>query len=178
MIWGLPKKVFIYIVSAIVIVGLITSIFVYSKIKPSKPAKKTSVVVSKELKEYRDTSGFMFKFPQNIQLKKNENVNNKTYSDIALFSSQSSGMISIKIEDTQYNSLEEWKNKKKDIISSGSPKPIFLSGMNAMEATTKDGITAASIDNNVLYIIQVSFKDNRSFWQDVYAAVVSTFSRF
>lgn len=178
MIWGIPKKVFVSAVLGVVVVGLLVGGIVYSRINSGKLPKKSSLVVSKELSEYRDTVGFMFKFPQNVKLKKNENLNSKTYSDVSLTSDKVAGSTSVKIEDSEFKTLDEWEKQNKDLIKKGSLKPIEVSGVNADEVETKDGITTAWIDASVLYFIKTVFKGNEGFWRSVHSTAETTFSRF
>lgn len=127
---------------------------------------------SKTLKVYTDSAGFSFKYPQDIQVSKKDTTNDATaYANLEISSSQAKGSISVKVLDTKLKSIEDWFLENKLTVA----KEIKIGEIAGKEANMNNKITAAALDRNVLFTIEVD-SQNQKYWVDIYQTVLSSFN--
>lgn len=171
---GMAKK-------KIVLVGLVLflaaailgGIFISLKFKKtSEVGEEKEIVVSEilpaeKLNEYVDGSGFTFRYPENVAVQRQKEPASSVYSDLTLSSEKISGGISLKVSETKITSL---------VKTSEPEKEIKLGGLAGREIKTEKGLSAAVLDQGVLFNIEVDFGDNKNFWEKVYETLLSNFS--
>lgn len=172
---------------AVVILGIIVIIagiyFIQSKktVSPisSKPVQIQKIAVDKEpsktLKDYLDESGFSFKYPDDIDISKQDSSDTITYADLILTSKTAIGQIEIKVQDTKANSLKDWIMESKD-LSSLESKAIKLGSLDASEIASIDKIVAVAVDQKIVFIIDVSREKDKNYWKSVYDSILSSFA--
>lgn len=127
---------------------------------------------SKTLKVYTDSTGFSFKYPQDVQVSKKDTTNDATaYANLEISSSQAKGSISVKILDTELKSIDDWFLEN----NYTSTKEIKIGELFGKEANMNNKITAAALDQNVLFTIEVA-SQNKKYWVDVYQTMLSSFN--
>lgn len=134
----------------------------------------TAVSPSKTLKSYTDPAGFSFSYPDNLSLKSNEPQSPTTYADIQLTSKDVAGSLSLKISDTNFASVEQWLQANNP--SSKVPAEVKLGNLKALEIITGDRLLMGAIDQGVLFTIEMSLKEGRDFWMEVYSKIMADFS--
>lgn len=172
----LDKKIIFLAVGVIILMVVMLKIAIFSS-----PANKTSnplvtdstpvqTTPSQTFKPYSDPSGFSFNYPDNLSLTKND-LTDATYADLQLSSKGVEGSLNLKVTDSKFLSTEEWVKSIKDI--DGTPKEVKLGNLKALEVKTPSGIKLASVDQGVIFTIEVSQND---FWTKVYSKLLSDFS--
>jgi len=127
---------------------------------------------SKTLKEYSDDAGFSFQYPLDVQVGKIEIKDNITYSNLELTSNQAKGKILIKIADTQLKYIDGWFAK--DGLK-GDIKEIKIGEILGGQLQKGDKISAAAINQDILFTIEVDAKDQK-YWQSVYGTILASFN--
>jgi len=164
----------------IVVVTIIAAFYILNSGKTNLPVSSNTNQAlvasekqpSKTLKEYLDSSGFSFKYPQDVQISKKDIANDPTaYASLEISSSQMKGSISVKVLDTKLKSIDDWflENKVTAI------KEIKIGEISGKEANMNNKITAAGLDQSVLFIIEVD-SQNQKYWVDVYRTMLSSFN--
>ena len=164
----------------IVVVTIIAAFYILNSGKTNLPVSSNTNQAlvasekqpSKTLKEYLDSSGFSFKYPQDVQISKKDIANDPTaYASLEISSSQMKGSISVKVLDTKLKSIDDWflENKVTAI------KEIKIGEISGKEANMTSKITAAGLDQSVLFIIEVD-SQNQKYWVDVYRTMLSSFN--
>lgn len=172
------------IIISIILVGLVgtyTYYFIQYKktVSPisSKPQENKTIVSEKQpaktLKEYIDSAGFSFKYPENLVVGKKEDKNTTTYANLELTSSQAKGNISIKIEDTNLRLVDEWFVENKLSTLSSQIQKIKIGEMEGSEIKDNNKLIAASINQGILFTIVIP--QDQKYWQTVYNTVLSNF---
>lgn len=128
------------------------------------------IVPSETLIEYTDPAGFTFSYPDNLSLTPNE-LTDAAYAELQLFAKGVGGNLILKISDSKFANLDEWAKSIKD--AEGISKEAKLGSLKALEVKTANGLKLASIDQGVIFSIDVSQND---FWMKVYSKVLADFS--
>lgn len=171
---GMVKKKIVLVGLALFLAAAILGgIFIFLKFKktPGVSEKKetvaSEVLPAEKLNEYVDGSGFVFRYPENVTVQSQKEPATSVYSDLTLSSEKVSGSISLKVSETKIASL----------IKTNEPeKEIKLGGLAGREIKTEKGLSAAVLDQGVLFNIEVDFGDNKNFWEKVYETFLSNFS--
>lgn len=145
----------------------------------SKPLENKTLVVSekqpsKTLKVYTDSSGFSFKYPDDVQISKKGVTDAATYADIALTSTQIKGNISIKIADTKVKSIDDWFLENKTILPTAT-KDVKIGELSGRETKNNDKLTTVALNQGVLFTIEVDLQ-GQQYWLNVYNTILSSFS--
>jgi len=127
---------------------------------------------SKTVKEYVDSSGFSFKYPQDVQVSKKDTTNDATaYANLEIISSQAKGSISVKVSDTKLKSIDDWFLENELTFT----KEVKIGGLSGKEANVNNKIISAALDQNILFTIEV-YTQNQKYWQSVYDTILSSFN--
>lgn len=139
----------------------------------SNPKKvEKEIVPSKTLKSYTDPSGFSFSYPDNLSLVNIEATSSSTYADIQLTTKGFSGSLNLKIVDSKFKTVDDWVKT----IPSQTPKETKLGNLRATEVSTDKKILLGSLDQGILFIVEVNPGSKKDFWQEVYKNVIADFS--
>lgn len=176
------KTLGLVVVSVLLIVGVIGFFILNpnkSKLALNEPETVKEVVPSKTYIDYSDPAGFSFSYPDNISLanrtaESEDAKDPNAYADLQLFSKDKSGSLNLKISDTKLKTIEDWK-KENEIPESVTPTEKKLGSLTAYEFKTKDRVMLASIDQGILFSIDMPIIEE-SFWNEVYSHVISGFS--
>lgn len=170
----------LFIIGFILLVGTISLtvwIFIFNKPRASLQDPGTIVKTeerkiepSQTLKEYIDENGFKFSYPDNLSLEKNE-VDASTYANIKLSANGVNGSLLLKIIDSKFKTLEDWK---KD-VAKGEAKETTLGSLKAQEVKLSDRQILAAIDQGILFTIEIPLVQE-DFWMKVYNIVRSDFA--
>lgn len=168
------------IVSVIIVaVTIIASFYILNFSKTTSPVSSDTNQAlvasgqqpSKILKEYSDSSGFSFKYPQDVQVNKKDITNDATaYANLEIVG-QAKGSMSIKVLDTKFKTVDDWFLENKSIAI----KEIKIGEISGKEANANNKITAVGLDQNVLFIMEVDTQ-NQKYWQSVYSTILSSFN--
>lgn len=178
------RKTLILVVVAICLVGAVIAYFILnpnkSKLALNTPETKKEVVPSKTYIDYSDPAGFSFSYPDNISLANRSAEGEEAaadpdaYADLQLFSKDKSGSLNLRIADTKLKTIEDWK-KENQIPEEIVPSEKKLGSLTAFEFKTKDRVMLASIDQGILFTVDMPVIEE-VFWNEVYEKVVSGFS--
>lgn len=171
----MTKKTFLLLILAILGIGVI---FLVYRPKPtlitSPQLTKTAVSPSTTLKSYTDQAGFSFNYPDNLSLKSNEPQSPTVYADIELTSKDVVGSLTLKISDTNFASVVEWLQANNP--SSQTPKEVKLGNLKALEITAEERLLLGAIDQGVLFTIEMSLKEEKDFWMNVYSKILADYA--
>lgn len=137
------------------------------------PSTVKEIKPSQTFTEYSDPSGFKFSYPDDLSISKSDSENPNVYTDLNLYSNKASGSLNLKITDSKYSSLDEWL--KANELSKSTPADKKLGNLKALEVKTKDRLLLASLDQGILFTIEIPLIEE-SFWGQVYEKVISKFS--
>lgn len=137
----------------------------------SAPSKE--IAPSETFIEYTDPAGFEFAYPDNLSIEKSDSEDPNTYADLQIFSKDVNGSIKLRIEDTKFKSLDEWI--KSNVTDSNTPAEKKLGNLKALEIRTGDRLMLGSIDQKVLFTIEVPLVEEK-FWMKVYEKLLSDFT--
>jgi len=169
------NKIAIIVVSSLLALGIV---FVLLTQKPKNPISPAGVInnapttdVSSQIqsKTYNNASGFSFKYPDSFTLSEKE-VDESTYAWVELTNSENKEAVSIKLEDSDLNEIDDWFtiSKKSDI--KGEIKKVKLADLDGRQFTTEKGrITTLALDEGGVLI---TISGNSS---SVHQQIVSSF---
>ncbi len=138
-----------------------------SEVGEEKESVTSEVLPAEKLNEYVDGSGFTFRYPENVVVQSQKEPAPSVYSDLTLSSEKVSGGLSLKVSETKITSLVKTNEPEKEIT---------LGGLAGREIKTEKGLSAAVLDQGVLFSIEVDFGNNKNFWEKVYGTLLSNFS--
>ena len=174
------KKTFILLlIAAGLIIGIVKFVlFSPPKSSLSNPyiqqqAQVKEVTLSETTKTYADPNGFTFNYPDNLSLVNNETTDSSTYADIQLLAKGVDGSLNIKIVDSKYPTLNAYFKENK---ITDTPKEIKLGNLKAQEVKVSNKLLLASLDQGILFTVEVSQGVKSEFWNKVYNKVISDFS--
>lgn len=127
--------------------------------------------------DYSDPSGFNFSYPDNLSLTNNmsgETPDPDAYADLQLFSKDKSGSLSLRITDTKLATISAWL-KENNISDTNQPTEKKLGDLNAFEVKTTDHLILASIDQGILFTLEMPLLE-QPFWNQVYNKVLADFT--
>ena len=166
------------IVSVVIVILTIVAAFyiLNSGTVPKTPENQTPLAFEKQpskiLKEYVDDAGFSFKYPDDVGVSKIEVKDSITYSSLEFTSTQAKGKIIIKVTDKNLKSVDDWLANEG---LRGGIKEIEIGEISGKEVNMNNKITAAALDQNILFTIEVDTQDGK-YWQSVYNTILSSFS--
>lgn len=176
------RKILIGVLIVLVIGGITGGVIVFLQKQtavsplPTEQETKTKNLPSKTLKEYTDPSGFTFSYPDDLSIKTNEAEDDTVYADIQLTATEANGNLRVRIVDTKVKSIKEWLDQIPAGINTDLYKDAKLDELPAKEYKDDNGIELLALDQGVLFEVNVSFENNKDFWQKVYDNTTSTFS--
>lgn len=142
-----------------------------------KQQSQENKIPSTTLKEYIDSSGLQFSYPEDINLFRKEDTDDTTYAHIQITSKGLAGSILVKAYDDKSSSLDSLiKENKKLADFQGSAKDMSLAGIAARQITTNDSVVTAALDTGVAFMIEVFPQSDKAYWLSAYNTIVKTFS--
>lgn len=170
----------------VVVLAAGTGLYIFTQPKNLKPLAEPvsqapkEVVPSKTFIDYSDPSGFSFSYPDNISIANRASEGSDTavdpnaYADLQLFSKDKNGSLNLKVADTKFKKIEDFL-KDNEIPETVVPTEKKLGDLKAYEIKTSDRLILASIDQGVLFTVEMPLIEE-PFWNEVYAQVVSGFT--
>lgn len=176
------KTLILGVVSVLLVAGLVGFLILNpneGEAPVSAPEAKKEATPSQTYIDYADPAGFSFSYPDNVSIANKVSENEDTvkdpdaYADLQLFSKDKSGSINLRIADTKFKTLQEWK-KDNQIPESVQASEKMLGQLKASEFKTTDRLFLAAIDQGVLFTVEMPLIEE-PFWNEVYNKVVSGF---
>lgn len=171
-------------IAVIIILGAVVFFFINHPNTPQKelkaPEAKKEVTPSKTFIDYSDPAGFSFSYPDNLSLSNKTSsdtevvIDPDTYADLQLFSKDKSGSLNLTIANSKYKTIAEWQ-KGNEIPESIPATEKKLGTLNAYEFKTKDRLMLASLDQGILFTIDMPLIEE-PFWNEVYNKVTTDFA--
>ena len=128
---------------------------------------------SKTLKDYTDSAGFSFKYPEDVKVKTLDTSDSATYSSLDITSLEVKGSMSLKVLDTKLGSIDEWFLENK--LAASTKKEIKIGEILGKEINANNKIIAAGLDQGILFTIEVD-PQNQKYWTNVYNTMLSSFN--
>lgn len=173
------KKTLLILIIGLIILGFV--IFILMRPKNTVYKSPTAqLTATKEIKpsetviEYTDPSGFIFSYPDNLSIVKNEIADNSTYADIQLNSKDASGSLNLKITDSKFTTIDDWINANK-AAAKEPPKEVKFGNLKGMEIKTDDRLLTGALDKGVFFSIEMPLIET-NFWMPVYNKLLANFS--
>ena len=146
---------------------------------PSTQSENKTMVFEKQpsrtLKDYIESSGFSFKYPDDVEILKKDASDSATYASLELKSDKNQGSILIKIADSKLKSLGDWFTENKLSSSSADTKEIKIGKISGKEIMVNNKLIAVGLDQNILFTVDVE-SVNQKYWGDVYNTILSSFN--
>lgn len=135
----------------------------------------TPIVPSASTRSYENSAGFTFDHPADVSIEELE-LTESSYADINLISTRAEGSISLRITDSELDSIDEWVSAQ-DLRPEDPPaNDIKLGGVAGKEVAAGNTIEAAIVDEGALFLIQVNSDEQMTYWTDVYHMLVDSFA--
>lgn len=168
---------------AIVAVAVFGFLFIANDVKQIKENKSTLIkdekiekkIPSTTLTDYSDSSGFSIQYPDDLSIKSNKITDNSTYADISITSSKVEGSLSLRITDTKYKTLDEWKKDNANLLGE-NVKDETLGSLQGIEVRKDDKTSLTSLDQTIKFRIEVEQGENVEYWNSVYKTVRESFA--
>ncbi len=172
----MPRKTILLLLGTVGLIIIVGKILLFpnsqkASLGSSEQALNIPTVPSETTKTYTDPSGFSFSYPDNLSLAPNE-LTDATYAELQLSAKGVNGGLILKITDSKFTSADEWTKSIRDI--QGNPKEVKLGNLKALELKTPSGLKLASVDQGVLFAIEIP--NLSDFWIKVYGKVLADFS--
>jgi len=171
------KTILIFGLVGILVLGIIILNPFKQKSLPSAltlTEQASPLTPSTTLKTYSDPSGFSFSYSDNLSLLNNDLKDSNSYAELQLTAKGVNGSLILKITDSKLASLDEWAKLNK--TDTDTAKEVKLGNLKALEITTKDKLLLGSLDQGILFIIEVPTEKNKDFWMEVYNKLLTDFS--
>lgn len=177
------KKILIpFFILLIAILALIMKFTIKEPIQQKNSLTNASVTItptikipSDILKEYSDPSGFTFSYPEDIEIK-NQETDSAAYSSLILTSPVATGSVNILVSDTKYKSIEAWQKNNQELTSGLEIQDAALGNLTGISFGSEDKLTQIVLDQGIEFKIEVDFETERNYWENVYNALISSFS--
>jgi len=171
----------IIIASAILGSGLIiASLFVFKDSifhTSSVTSPQPVVEEKKELELWNDQAGFSFTYQKGILINPHDE-DKDNYAHLELTNASHTGRIIIWAKDSLYEDIATWTAK--DVSLQGSSIiDSTLGGKPAKKivlTTPVKKMIIGTIDDQILFTIEVELQEGDTFWQDVYTTIVESFT--
>lgn len=130
---------------------------------------------SETMLEYKDESGFLFEYPDDVSASASSTLDDSTYADIVFTSKEATGSVTLKVFDTKLKVIDLWLEEN-DATASGTIQDVILGNLLAKEIKKKDNsIQTGVIDQNILFEVTVLPKTESEYWDVVYKKILETF---
>lgn len=135
----------------------------------------TPIVPSASARSYENSAGFTFEHPADVSIEELE-LTESSYADISLISTRAQGSISIRITDSELDSIDEWVASKGLRPEDPPANDIKLGDVAGKEVVAGNTIEAAILDEGALFLIHVNSDEQMAYWTDVYHMLVDSFA--
>lgn len=177
------KRLIIVLGGFIVLLGFLGSLYFYSTqtskvVSPSSTGEKKEIVkaVSKTTREYADAAGFVFQYPDNLDLKTVETTDKTVYSSLLITSKDASGNIEVSVADTKNKSFEDFVKDNKIATQGAKISEKTLGKLKAHEIKSAKDTTIIAIDQGIVFLVKSNYGNNGVFWEPAQQAIVSSFA--
>lgn len=176
----------LFLVAIVVVIIAAAGLFFFTQPKNLSPNISPAIEEKKEIEpsetsiDYTDSSGFSFSYPDNVSISNAASddsadlIDPNAYADLQLFSKDLNGSLNLKIADTKFKSLDDWR-KANNISDKSTPTVKKLGNLEAQEVKTSDRLMLAALDQGVLFTIEIPLIE-QEFWMKVYDKVLNGFS--
>lgn len=179
----MDKRVIVVLVGCIILFGFLGGLYFFSTtqankvVSPSSEEKKEIVKsASKTMREYTDASGFVFQYPDNLDLKTVETTDKTIYSSLLITSKDTAGNIEVSVADTKNKSFEDFVKDNKIATQGAQISEKTLGKLKAHEIKSAKDITIIAIDQGIVFLVKSNYGNNGVFWEPAQQAIVSSFA--
>ena len=169
----------------IVLVFLGAGVYFFTKKSSNKKASPlsqnaqpspTPPAVSQKTKEYLDQeTGFSFKYPDNLEATKSENLKESVYADLKI-TGPITGSIQLLIEDATVKTVADYLSKNKLSTTGAQIIDTKVADLPAQKYLFNDKIWVFLLDQNVIYWFNADLKDQSQFWTTALDKITSSFA--
>lgn len=169
----------------ILALGIIGAFYIFQSKKAvsplsSKPQSNEALNIeqiqpSETLKDYTDSAGFSFKYPEDVVVKSKDTSDPATYASIELTSNKIKGSMSMKVLDTKVKSVDDWFAENALTASATARKQIKMGEISGKEVAVNNKTIAAGLDQDILFTVEVDAQ-NQKYWTSVYNTILSSFT--
>lgn len=168
----------------IAVLGILITVSVFVVIKNSQNTKKPISPASPPAVEkpatngdfatYTDPSGFVFQYPKGIVASAKKLPNNQIYSSVELSATGSAETITIKAEDSNLNTIDDWFKGSKKASVFGEIKKVKLADLDARQFAANNERMTIALDQGVLFTITTNAKKDTNLLK-AYQKVTDSF---
>lgn len=181
----MPKRLIFLVLGIIatISVAVVLLVNVTKKEKITSPIdenNKEKVVdgqkLSDNLKEYIDSSGFKFKYPDNFSVSTSDQLNENIYSLLTLSSDEMTEKTSLLVEATSAKSLDDWLTQNSQKISKEKLQKTKLADLEAIQYEKDNKVITVAYDTGVLFTIITELTSKRETMLKLNETILSTFA--
>lgn len=170
----------------IAVIGILIALSFFVLVKNSNTIQKSvspisqnkavpsPLLIDNKLVTYSDPSGFTFQYPGGTSVKKKDLSNTQLYSSLELSSTGSAETITIKAEETNLGTIDNWFKGANKTSVFGEIKKIKLAGLDARQFEANNSMHTIALDQGVLFTIGTNAK-KESELSKAYNAIVQSF---
>lgn len=171
------------VISGLIVLGIVAlslgGLFLLQQKTSPQTQETVSTTLAKKIpsssqKEYIDPSGFRFSHSEDVTVEEKKSTDSSVYSEVLLTSPRVAGTISLLVADSKVSSIDEWV-KEKTLLPEKVDR-VKLGSLDASQVPKLDGVITGALDQGVLFSLDVSWKDDKAFWENVYHTLLSSFS--
>lgn len=144
--------------------------------KNQKLIEEDQQVLSANMKEYIDSSGFKFKYPDNFAVATANQVNENVYSSLTIASDEMENKATIQVEATSSKSLDDWLTQNPAKITKETLKKTKLADLEAKQYEKDGKIMTVAYDTGVLFTITTELKAKRETMLKLNETILTTFA--
>lgn len=169
----------------IIIIGILIGIIILVLVKnsrtsqpPSSPPLQIETITSPtpdvSLLNYTDPSGFSFRYPEKIMVK-SKKTDSAVYSSLLLSGAGSAETITVQVEESNLNSVDDWFKGAKKTSVFGDIQKIKLADLDARQFEANNAKTTIALDQAVLFTISTDAKKGSDV-SNAYDRIIGSFA--
>ncbi len=132
------------------------------------PIPSPDVMPSSNHREYYDASGFRFRYPEDVTISEEDIDPETEYADLTVHSKRASGSVGLRVTDSDYETLEDWRAEIADRLAVTDSVDTMLLELEALELDTVEGRKVAALDHGALFVLEErTINGNPAYWDTV-----------
>ncbi|KKQ01747.1 MAG: hypothetical protein US11_C0004G0017 [Candidatus Roizmanbacteria bacterium GW2011_GWA2_36_23] len=175
-------KIFAVLISGLLLAGVVVAVF--SQKQKSMFSPKTTKILPTEtktisgvkLKTFSSTSGFSFQYPEQMEVKTKKFKDQSIYDWVELTFPGKKGVISVKLENSDLDEIDDWFTKERKSSISGKTENIKIGDVEGRQYLANNQKVSLGLDqDNVLTSITTNPESDKDIFFKAHEKIVSSF---
>lgn len=167
-------------------IGILIALSIFVLINVSRSPQKPQSPVSEKaatqktasdeskFKVYADPSGFTFQYPEGIIVTDKNSPTSQLYSSLEITEKAGTEKIAIKVEDSDFVTIDDWFKGRNITSVFGEIKKIKLADLDARQFEANNALNTIALDQGVLLTITNNAKKGSAL-SKAYDKIISSF---